>query len=142
MIARLGAFVLVVTCSAACAINIRISDFDHTGRPLYLGRGKRIASADQRLICYARDRGCTHPGCLQPGYHSEVHHAKAWSKGGLTDADNLFFVCESHHAMVDAKRCRTDVLDNGRLGWSKGSDPPRLNQAHHPEELLDDEEGA
>ena len=30
---------------------------DHTGRPLYLGRTKRIASADQRIICYARDRG-------------------------------------------------------------------------------------
>ena len=35
---------------------------DHTNRPLYLGRAKRVASADQRIICYARDRGCTRPG--------------------------------------------------------------------------------
>ena len=32
---------------------------DHTERPIYLGRQARIATADQRIICYARDRGCT-----------------------------------------------------------------------------------
>jgi Domain of unknown function (DUF222) len=30
---------------------------DHTERPLYLGRQTRIATADQRIICYARDGG-------------------------------------------------------------------------------------
>ena len=34
---------------------------------LYLGRQARIATADQRIICYARDGGCTHPNCLEPG---------------------------------------------------------------------------
>ena len=29
---------------------------DHTQRPLYLGRARRVASADQRLICHARNR--------------------------------------------------------------------------------------
>ncbi len=38
---------------------------DHTNRPLYLGRTKRVASADQRIICYARDRGCTRPDCTR-----------------------------------------------------------------------------
>ncbi|MGH3967640.1 MAG: 13E12 repeat family protein, partial [Mycobacterium sp.] len=47
---------------------------DHTERPLYLGRQKRIATADQRLICYARDSGCTRPNCLESGYRCEVHH--------------------------------------------------------------------
>ncbi|CCK62144.1 Conserved protein of unknown function, possible maturase [Mycobacterium canettii CIPT 140070017] len=34
----------------------------HSSRPLYLGRTRRIASPDQRIVLYAKDRGCTHPG--------------------------------------------------------------------------------
>jgi hypothetical protein len=66
---------------------------DHSERPLYLGRQTRIATTDQRIICYARDGGCTRPACLAPGYHSEVHHSPAWAEGGATDADKLFFAC-------------------------------------------------
>ena len=60
---------------AASAIHYLAVFDDHTERPLYLGRQKRIASADQRLICYARDRGCTRPNCLESGYCCEVHHS-------------------------------------------------------------------
>ncbi|TDZ95577.1 13E12 repeat family protein [Mycobacteroides salmoniphilum] len=42
--------------------------FDDKGRPLYLGRTKRIASPDQRIVLHAKDRGCTHPDCHIPGY--------------------------------------------------------------------------
>jgi len=108
---------------------------DHTQRPLYLGRAKRVASADQRLICYARDRGCTHPDCMEPGYHCEVHHAAEWGDGGPTDADNLFFACGSHHSLVSQRRRRTQVK-RGRLAWSDGTGPPEVNRIHHPDELL------
>lgn len=50
---------------AAKAIHYLAVFDDHTARPLYLGRQKRIATADQRIICYARDRGCTRPNCLE-----------------------------------------------------------------------------
>jgi hypothetical protein len=40
---------------------------DHSDRPLYLGRSRRIASTDQRIWCYARDGGCTFPTCTTPG---------------------------------------------------------------------------
>ena len=52
---------------AASAIHYLAVFDDHTERPLYLGRQKRVATADQRLICYARDRGCTRPNCLDIG---------------------------------------------------------------------------
>src|SRR5829696_978078 len=55
---------------------------NHRERPIYLGRETRIATTDQRIICYARDGGCTRPSCLAPGYHSEVHHSPAWAEGG------------------------------------------------------------
>jgi Domain of unknown function (DUF222) len=109
---------------------------DHTSRPLYLGRQSRIATADQRLICYARDRGCTHPNCLQPGYRCEVHHSPDWAKGGLTDADKLYFSCGPHHGMASRGELRTEVTKSGRLGWTDGSGPPEVNHAHHPDELL------
>jgi Domain of unknown function (DUF222) len=108
---------------------------EHTERPLYLGRQKRIATADQRLICYARDRGCTRPNCLESGYRCEVHHSPDFARGGRTDADKLFFLCGSDHGMATRGESDTSVVD-GRLGWSDGTGPPEINHAHHPDELL------
>jgi Domain of unknown function (DUF222) len=109
---------------------------DHTERPLYLGRQKRVATADQRIICYARDGGCTRPNCLAPGYHSEVHHSPDWTHGGTTDADSLFFACAPDHKLVTDGHYQTTVTDTGRLAWTDGTTPPDINHAHHPEELL------
>jgi hypothetical protein len=109
---------------------------NHTERRLYLGRQTRIATADQRIICYARDGGCTRPGCLAPGYHSEVHHSPDWSPDGKTDADCLFFACAPDHKLVTEGHYQTEVTDTGRLAWTDGTTPPEINHAHHPEELL------
>jgi Domain of unknown function (DUF222) len=121
---------------AAKAIHYLAVFDDHTGRPLYLGRQKRIATADQRLICYARDRGCTRPNCLESGYRCEVHHSPDWAHGGRTDADKLFFACCCDHGGASRGEWHTIVTDIGRLGWTDGAGPPRINHAHHPEELL------
>jgi Domain of unknown function (DUF222) len=109
---------------------------DHSERPIYLGRQTRIATADQRIICYARDGGCTHPNCLAPGYHCEVHHSPDWSANGATDANTLFFACAPDHKLVTEGHRQTTVTDTGRLAWTDGSQPPEINHAHHPEELL------
>lgn len=109
---------------------------DHSERPLYLARQKRIASADQRIICYARDGGCTRPHCTAPGYHCEVHHAVDWAAGGRTDADLLYFACGPDHKKVTDGLWRTNVTDHGRLAWTNGLQPPDINHAHHPDELL------
>jgi hypothetical protein len=109
---------------------------EHTERPLYLGRQKRVATADQRLICYARDRGCTRPNCLESGYRCEVHHSEEWARGGRTDADKLFFACGPNHGMATRGELRTVVTQNGRLGWTDGIGPLEVNHAHHPDELL------
>jgi hypothetical protein len=123
---------------AADAIHYLAVFDDHSERPLYLARQKRIATADQRIICYARDGGCTRPNCLAPGYHSEVHHVPDWNAGGRTDADHLFFACGPDHTEVTQGRLQTVVTETGRLGWTDGTGPPQINHAHHPEELLRD----
>ena len=77
---------------------------DHTERPLYLGRTKRIASADQRIVLHNKERGCTAPGCDVPGDRCEVHHIDEWENGGLTDIDKLTFGCGPDHRLVHLHR--------------------------------------
>jgi Domain of unknown function (DUF222) len=113
----------------------------HTRRPLYLGRARRIASPDQRLALYAKDRGCTHPGCDAPGYWSEVHHIDVWAAGGLTDGDKLTFACKAHHKLLEMG-WRTRKLPNGQTQWippPRLGLPPATNAYHHPERLLRDD---
>lgn len=111
----------------------------HSGRPLYLGRSRRVATRDQRIVLYAKDRGCTHPGCDAPGHWCEVHHLDEWAAGGLTDADKLTFACAPHHKLIE-KGWRARKLPNGRTEWIP---PPHLdrgqrtNDYHHPERLWD-----
>lgn len=116
---------------------------EHSSRPLYLGRSRRIASPDQRVVLYAHDRGCTHPGCDAPGYWCEVHHLNEWAAGGTTDADNLTFACAPHHKLVE-KGWRTRKNASGDTEWIP---PPRLdrgvrtNDYHHPERGIGDRAG-
>lgn len=112
---------------------------EHSSRPLYLGRSRRIATPDQRIVLYAQDRGCSHPGCDAPGYWCEVHHLHEWAAGGSTDADNLTFACAPHHKLA-GKGWRTRKTPTGRTEWI----PPRrldrgarTNDYHHPERLFD-----
>ena len=113
---------------------------EHENRPLYLGRARRIASADQRLVLHAKDRGCTAPGCNVPAYWTEVHHMDSWARGGRTDIDRLTLACKPDHTMVD-KGWRTIKLGNGDTQWIP---PPHLdhgqpttNDYHHPERIFD-----
>ncbi|WP_319437047.1 HNH endonuclease signature motif containing protein [Mycobacterium sp. RTGN5] len=117
-----------------------------TGRALWLGRTKRIASADQRIILHAKDRGCTRPGCDAPGYHSVVHHAaKDWKNGGNTDINDLTLACPPDNQLVETGGWDTQILPNGQTQWLPPPGLPMLkggtNDYHHPERLLpkDDE---
>lgn len=111
----------------------------HTERAIYLGRTKRIASADQRIVLHAKDRGCTAPGCDVPGYLTEVHHVDEWADGGMTNIDKLTFGCKGHHPLIKAGGWKTRKRQDGTTEWIP---PPHLpikggtNDYHHPERLL------
>ena len=122
--------------------------FDDHGRALYLGRSKRIASADQRIVLIARDRGCSFPSCTRPATWCQAHHVTDWNDGGNTDIDSLTFGCDMHHALVGTgpdkwATTKTTAAHRypGRTLWHPptGMDPKRrglINHAHHPEEVL------
>ncbi|WP_431231915.1 HNH endonuclease signature motif containing protein [Mycolicibacterium psychrotolerans] len=108
------------------------------GQALWLGRTKRVASADQRIMLHSKERGCTRPGCDAPGYLTEVHHVDEWAHGGLTNIDKLTLACPADHRLLD-HGWKTRKLANGDTEWIP---PPQLpltagtNTYHHPERLL------
>ena len=70
------------------------------GQALALYHTKRLASPGQRIVLYAKDRGCTRPGCDVPGYWSEVHHVEEWATTHCTDVNTLALACGSDHPLV------------------------------------------
>ena len=67
------------------------------GRPVDVGRTRRIVPAHTRRLIEDRDRGCRVPGCGQR--HGEIHHIQHWLDGGATDSDNLISLCHRHHRL-------------------------------------------
>ena len=115
---------------------------NHTADVLYFARAKRTAQQGQRMALFAKDRGCTSPGCRNPISWTEIHHTTAWTDGGLTDIDVLAPACPPHHKMIGPGEDQwqtvmvTDGPDAGRVAWipPKYIDPdqqPRVNRAHH-----------
>ena len=110
-----------------------------SGRTLWLGRTKRIATADQRIVLHGRDRGCSHPGCTVPGYGCQVHHAeKDWADGGKTDVDDLGFACGPHNRLVKRGGWRTRKRRDGSTEWLPPAQLPLVggvNRFHHADKL-------
>ena len=75
---------------------IRGALFDGPGRPLWLGRSRRLASVDQRLLMAVRDGGCRH--CDAPTWQTQAHHEVEWAgRDGPTDIDKMVLVCQHGH---------------------------------------------
>ncbi|MDD7813412.1 HNH endonuclease signature motif containing protein [Mycobacterium sp. CSUR Q5927] len=119
-----------------------LSIFDGHGRALWLGRTKRIASRDQRIVLHARDRGCTRPGCTVSGYLSQAHHLEQdWANNGQTDIDSLALACAPDNRMASEQGWRTRLGESGRVEWippphlERGQ--PRVNPFHFIEAVID-----
>jgi hypothetical protein len=110
------------------------------GKALALYSTKRLASPAQRIVLYAKDRGCTAPGCTVPGYYSEVHHVTDYAKSRSTDVNDLTFACGCQHRMLHPDGWTTRKNARGETEWippphlDRGQ--PRTNPYWHPEKLL------
>jgi hypothetical protein len=117
--------------------------FDN-GKPVALYHTKRLASLGERMVLYARDRGCSAPGCTVPGYYCEVHHVTDYAQCRTTDVDDLTFACGPHHRMLKPGGWRTRKHPRGDTEWippphlDRGQ--PRTNTYHHAEQLLCDDD--
>ncbi|HET6209227.1 MAG TPA: DUF222 domain-containing protein [Jatrophihabitans sp.] len=111
---------------------------DQTGDILAYGRGRRLASAGQRKALFARDRGCTFPGCHRTAAQSEIHHTTDWAHGGRTDLNSLTITCGYHNNEAPKQGWRTVMIDGiphwQAPPWHPDQQPLR-NYLHHPELL-------
>ena len=118
--------------------------FDNA-KPLALYHTKRLASPAQRIMLYAKERGCTKPGCDAPAYHSQVHHVRGWKATRRTDINDLTLACGPHNRLAE-KGWTTRTNAKGDTEWLPPAHldygQPRTNTYHHPEKLLapDDDE--
>jgi hypothetical protein len=99
----------------------------------------------KRIVLYATERGCTHPGCDIPAYWCQAHHVNTdWADGGRTDIDNLTLACGPHNRKVRPGGWKTRKPPGGPTRWIP---PPRhdhgqrrTNTYFHPERMLKDDE--
>jgi uncharacterized protein DUF222 len=113
------------------------------GQAIGLYHTKRLASPGQRIVLYAKDRGCSHPGCDVSGYYCEVHHVTDYAKCRTTDVNDLTFGCGGHHSLVEPGGWKTRKRASGDTEWLPpphlDHGQPRTNTFHHPEKLLADD---
>src|ERR1700722_1665098 len=113
------------------------------GKALALYHTKRLASPAQRIVLYAKDRGCSFPGCSVPGNLCEVHHCNRYATNPVTDVNDLTFGCGPNHKLAE-QGWTTRKNQRGDTEWipaphlDRGQ--PRVNTYHHPEKLLQDDD--
>ncbi|KZS71222.1 hypothetical protein A4G29_15940 [Mycobacterium kansasii] len=112
------------------------------GRELGLYHSKRIATPGQRIVLYAKDRGCSFPNCDVPGYLTEVHHVTDFAQCQQTNIDDLALGCGPHHKLVTSGGWTTRKNTHGDTEWIPPAHldygQPRTNTYFHPEKLLHD----
>ncbi len=113
---------------------------DANGNPLGVGRKQRTVSTPLRRALYARDRGCTFPGCHRARY-LDAHHLKHWINGGETSADNMTLLCTHHHRRLHAGEFGIvhEADDTLRFVTASGRTIPRCG--YRLEDFVDDDGG-
>jgi hypothetical protein len=89
---------------------------DENEQPLSVGRKSRTIPLRISQALWARDKGCTFPGCHRTRF-VDGHHVKHWAMGGETSLDNLLLLCTRHHRAVHdgGFTIRKDFQDHWRF---------------------------
>ncbi|HYY01876.1 MAG TPA: HNH endonuclease signature motif containing protein [Mycobacterium sp.] len=113
------------------------------GKALALYHTKRIASPAQRLVLYAKDRGCSFPGCTVPANLCEAHHTDPYATNPVTDVNEMTLACRPNHKLAE-QGWATRKNHNGDTEWIPPAHldhgQPRTNTYWHPEKLLRDDD--
>jgi hypothetical protein len=77
-------------------------------------------------VLYARDRGCTRPGCTASAYWCEAHHDDGWAAGDSpTDINRLSLACPADNKLIETTGWTTPRRKDGRTQWIP---PPSLDK--------------
>lgn len=98
----------------ACDAGIIPVVLDGEGRPLDVGRAKRLATREQRVALRAMYRTCAIDGCVRHFDTCHIHHLAEWEAFGLTDLANLLPLCSFHHHRAHEGRWRLQLEASSR----------------------------
>lgn len=95
---------------------------------------QRFANTKQRDLARATLTTCPVPDCRHAADNCEVHHIKAWARGGPTNMDNLAILCRYHNRTNDddpnhQHRGRIENR-NGTPIWISPRGRPAQNERH------------
>jgi hypothetical protein len=125
---------LPVATALQLAAEAHLSTIVHaaTGAVLSCGDARRFATPPQTRALFARDRGCSFPGCRIPPQWCQRHHVVPWWLGGPTDLKNLTLVCGYHHREFEKRGWRC-VMPDGMPWWIPPPwiDPEQTPQQNH-----------
>lgn len=76
------------------------------GVPLDAGRGRRLATKEQRVALRSMYRTCAIDGCDHHFDLCHMHHLIEWEHLGVTDLENLLPLCSFHHHKAHEGRWR------------------------------------
>jgi len=107
------------------------------GRPLDVGRERRLFTRAQRIAIAVRDRGCVFPGCNRPPSECEYHHNDHWwDHHGRTDVDDGVPVCRNCHLRLHNQGWRItrerDPLTGDDRYWLHPPPDPATGQSPAP----------
>jgi hypothetical protein len=113
---------------------------DASGNPLDVGRKQRTVSTPLKRALFARDRGCTFPGCHRKRY-LDGHHLRHWIHGGETSADNMTLLCTHHHRMLHEGGFGIVRGDGGQLRFVTDDGRTIPRQGYRLEDFVDEDVG-
>jgi hypothetical protein len=105
---------------------------DENEQPLSVGRRTRTIPPRMSQALWARDKGCTFPGCHRRRF-VDGHHVNHWAAGGETSLDNLLLLCTRHHRAVHEGgfTIRKDFQDHWRFFRPDGIAVPACGYIAH-----------
>jgi hypothetical protein len=108
------------------------------GTPLDVGRKQRTVSTPLKRAIYARDRGCTFPGCHRKHY-LDAHHLEHWAHGGETKLENLTLLCSHHHRLLHEGGFGAERQADGTLRFTRADGRAIPRGGYRVEDFTDDE---
>lgn len=108
------------------------------GEPLNVRRQQRTVTTAIKRALWARDAGCSFPGCTHTRF-VDAHHVKHWSQGGETSLANTMLLCSAHHRLVHegGYTIRKDAHDHWYFRRPDGRAIPA--HGYQPEDMIDEE---
>jgi hypothetical protein len=111
---------------------------DASGNPLDVGRKQRTVSTPLKRALFARDRGCTFPGCQRKRY-LDGHHVRHWLHGGETSADNMTLLCTHHHRLLHEGGFSIVREESGALRFMMADGRSIPRNGYRLEDFVDDD---